>query len=135
MKALTVLPPYAIMIATEFKTIEVRTWRTEYRGDVLITASNRRLAGTIPGHAICVVELADVVPLTKEHLKAACLSGMPDVPCYAWILKNPRLIKPIPIKGKLSLWNADVTPEFLPVPQTEEEDADLYDEYWEPIIV
>jgi len=38
MKALTVRQPWAHHIAQGLKTIEVRSWRTSYRGPLLITA-------------------------------------------------------------------------------------------------
>ena len=38
-KALCVKQPYANDILTGIKTIEYRSWRTRYRGDVLIIAS------------------------------------------------------------------------------------------------
>ena len=56
---------------------------------------------------------------------------------YAWILENPRLIKPIPVKGKLSLWNFDRDDliEYLPVPKTPEEDEALAVMYWDDLII
>ena len=40
MKALSVRQPWAYLIASEQKTIEVRSWQTDYRGKILITASS-----------------------------------------------------------------------------------------------
>ena len=137
MKALTVHPVFAMRIVTGLKTIEVRTWKTDYRGDILITSSSKRFKDTIPGHVLGVVTLADCVPFRKEHMEGAEVDSMP-FDCYAWILENPRIIKPIPIKGKLSLWSCplDVDDlEFLPVPQTEEEDKELDRIYWAPLCV
>lgn len=54
---------------------------------------------------------------------------------YAWILKDVRTIKPIPVKGRLSLWNYDGEIEYLPEPETEEEDERQYREFYEKIIV
>ena len=39
MKALSVQQPYASLIAHGEKTVEIRSWRTQYRGDLLIVAS------------------------------------------------------------------------------------------------
>ena len=33
------------------------------------------------------------------------MDEMPDRDCYAWMLGDIRLIVPVPVKGKLSLWN------------------------------
>lgn len=138
MKALTVHPIYAMKIVTGIKTVECRTWKTDYRGDILITSSAKKFKGTIPGHVLGVVELVDVVPFKKEHLQAADMIGMPDVDSYAWILKNPRVIKPIPIKGKLSLWESGLSYDdlmILPEPKNEEEDKELDRIYWEPLVI
>lgn len=138
MKALSVHPYYAMLISTGLKTVECRTWKTEYRGDILICSTAKKISGTIPGHALGIVELVDVVPFEKSHLKPAVM-GSSDFyyGMYAWILKNPRLIKPIPVKGKLSLWNFTNTDsiELLPWPKNEDEDKELDRLYWQPLIV
>ena len=138
MKALTVHPIYAMKIVTGIKTVECRTWKTDYRGDILITSSAKKFKGTIPGHVLGIVELVDVVPFKKEHLQAADMIGMPDVDSYAWIIKTPRIIKPIPIKGKLSLWESGLgydDLQILPEPKNEEEDKELDRIYWEPLVI
>ena len=89
MKALSVKQPFAEFIATGEKDIELRTWRTDYRGPILICSSSKgeitlkrgapqedreALEREFPnGKAICVVELADIVryPSKKEDLKLA----------------------------------------------------------------
>ncbi len=136
MKALTVHPLYAMGIVTGVKTIEFRTWKTDYRGDILITSNARKVIGSVPGHVLGVVKLVDIVPFEKKHLEAAYMDKMQDG--YAWILEEPRLIKPIPIKGKLSLWESGIDYEqleLLPWPKTDEEDAELYRLYWEPLVI
>lgn len=138
MKALTIHPAYAMMIVGGVKTVECRTWKTSYRGDILITSSAKKFKGTIPGHVLGVVTLTDVVPFKREHLQQAAMDYMPDVDSYAWILENPRVIKPIPIKGRLSLWESGIDYndlEILPKPNSEEEDNELDRLYWEPLCV
>lgn len=94
------------------------------------------MKGTIPGHALCVVRLADVVPFKKKHLKDAMMhtsefsQGM-----YAWILEDVRIIEPVPVKGKLSLWNYDGDINYIEAAATDEEDEEQYKKYWEPITV
>ena len=136
MKALSIHPVYAGLIWVGEKTIECRSWRTDYRGDLLICSTAKKIKDTIPGHALCVVTLADIVPFQKKHLKAACMTSADYSPgLYAWILKDVRTIKPIPVKGRLSLWNYDGEIEYLPEPETEEEDERQYHEFYEKIIV
>lgn len=133
MKALSVHPVYAGLIFAGEKTVECRTWKTDYRGDIVICSTNRKVKDTIPGHALCVVRLADVVPFTKDHLQAACMDEMPEGECFAWILEDLRYIRPVKVKGKLSLWNYDGPLEYLPEPETDEEDEKLYKEVYEPL--
>lgn len=142
MKALTIMPEYAMNIALGEKTVEVRTWKTNYRGPLLITSSARRHKGLIAGYALCTVNLIDCVPLTKSLAKKALMKwepGMGDL-YYAWILDENNLIIPQPVKGKLSLWECDcpiIYPEFK---QVEEKDGiilldteDFFAKHWDPI--
>ena len=136
MKALSIHPGYAGLIFAGEKTVECRTWKTDYRGDLLICSTAKKFHDTIPGHALCVVTLKDIVPFTKEHIKPACMDGFKVEPgLYAWILDNLRIIRPIPLKGKLSLWDYDGEIEYLKQPETDEEDEKMYHEIWEPLFV
>lgn len=107
MKALTLRQLWAYLVLFNDKTIECRTWQTDYRGDLLICSSSSKEAGLISGHALCVVELTSIEPFTKTHLDQACLDGMPEKDSYAWHLENLRYIKPFPVKGKLHLFDVD----------------------------
>lgn len=133
MKALSIHPGFAMCIVTGQKTVECRSWTTGYRGDILICSTAKKEKGTIPGHALGVVTLKDVVPFQKKHLKGAMMNNYYEGD-YAWILANPRVIKPFPVKGKQSLWTCEHEIEFLPVPKNEEEDEELGRIYWDPII-
>lgn len=136
MKALSIHPYYAMMIVCEKKTVECRTWKTDYRGDILICSTAKKWKDTIPGHALCVVNLKDVVPFQKKHLKMACMEPQDYQPgVYAWIIDDVRIIRPIPLKGKLSLWNYDGDIEYMQMPETEEEDEKMYREIWEPLFI
>lgn len=139
MKALSIHPYYAIGIVIGDKTIECRTWKTDYRGDILIVSTAKKISGLIPGHALGIVTLKNVRPFTKNDLRAAVMDkseyheGM-----YAWELSNPRIIKPIPLKGKLSLWNYDGEIEIVDLPpQDKEPEAwnDQLTELWKPFIL
>lgn len=137
MKALSLHPYWADFVFSGGKTVECRTWKTDYRGELLICSTNKKWRGCIPGHALCTAKLVDIVPFTEKHLKAACMlkHEMPDTPCYAWILEDVRIIRPFPVKGKLGLWNYDGPIEYLEEPATEEEDKRMYHEIWEPLEV
>lgn len=136
MKALSIHPAFAGAIMAGLKTIEVRTWSTEYRGDLLICSTAKKLKDTIPSHALCVVRLADIIPFKKKHLKAACLQPKDYKPgMYAWILEDLRDIMPFEVKGKLSLWECNHDIEYLKKPDTPEEDEKMYKEIWEPLFI
>ena len=105
MKALSVHPYYALAIAEGCKPIECRTWSTDYRGDILICSTAKKSKGSIPAHALCIVELYDIVPFEKKHLKDALMKPAEfQTGCFAWKIRNNRIITPIPVKGALSLW-------------------------------
>ena len=136
MKALSIHPLFAGWIFGEKKTVEIRTWSTAYRGDLLICSTAKKYHGTIPGHALCVVTLADIVPLQKTHMEAACLSPSDWEPgLFAWILKNVRPIKPIALKGRLGLWDYNGPIEYLEPPETEEDDEEQYNLYYRDIFI
>lgn len=136
MKALSIHPYFAAGIFTGKKTIECRSWSTDYRGDILICSTAKKIKDTIPGHALCVVSLIDIRPFTKNDCEAAMMAKSDFQPDhYAWIFDNVRLIRPIPLKGRLSLWNYDGDVEYLPTPKTDAEDEKMYHEIWEPLFI
>ena len=138
MKALSIHPVYACEILAGQKTVEVRTWKTAYRGDLLICSTNHKVKDTIPGHALCVVTLKDIEPLSSKHFAGAMFkrSNIDNLEGkYAWILSDVRWIKPIPLKGKLGLWNYEGEIEYLKDPENDEEDERMYKELYEPIFV
>lgn len=135
MKALSIAPQYAMNIVAGIKTIEVRTWTTNYRGDIMICSTAKKYHNTIPSHALGIVTLKDVVPLEKKHLKSAMLYPEDyEKGLYAWILENPRLIKPVPVKGKLSLWEFTEPYEIVTFKDEDEEEAFCV-KYWDTIMM
>ena len=107
MKALTLQPIAATLVAGGDKTIECRTWQTKYRGPILFCAGAKKMRGYLHGHAFMVAELVDIVPFEKKHLKDAAMAEMPDEKCYAWLFKNFKVIYPFKQKGQLGLFNVD----------------------------
>lgn len=117
MKALSIKQPWASLVAAGYKTVECRTWKTNYRGPLLVCASkgdwedlndNQKTLVMPGGYALGVVELVDVRPMTKADIEKAVLPlDMHEsaLKGYAWHVKKLYEIVPFPIKGKLNLFN------------------------------
>lgn len=123
MKGLSIRQPWAGFIANGSKTIETRTWKTDYRGPLLICASAKRderawRADDPPicrlySVALALVELVDCLPMTRlDEPRAMCLI-YPRANVF--VLEHLyRLPKPLPAKGSHYLWdvNTVVVPEW-----------------------
>jgi hypothetical protein len=99
-KAISLKQPWANLVASGKKTIETRTWKTSYRGPLLIVSSKKPPIEPA-GNALAVADLVDCRPMTKADEKKACIKLFPGA--YAWILKDTRRIKPFPLRGSLGL--------------------------------
>ena len=141
MKAISIRNPYAHMILCGEKEFEFRTWRTDYRGDLLICSSaNPKIKNTISGHALCIVRLNDIIEVTNKNYKEFGLDreDVQDGKLYAWQLTEHRVIKPFPVKGKLNFFNIDDS--LIEVIDngddslTDEEAAALYEKYFAPLL-
>ena len=120
-KALCVKQPFAdLLTCVEYrdengeyhaaKTIEVRSRNTTFRGDLLVCSSAKpaiplRLCGVTCGF----VELYDVKPVeafTAEDWAATCIpEGERPTKGYGWMMRNPRRVVEMPIKGQLGFFN------------------------------
>lgn len=74
MKAISIKQPWASLVAAGHKTVECRTWKTAYRGPLLICSSKGDFEindGLVSpgGMALGVVELIDISPMTKADLE------------------------------------------------------------------
>ena len=106
MKAISVRQPWASMIEQRKKTIETRTWQTEYRGDLLIVSSKKPKIKDLPtGKALCVVRLIGCRLMTKEDEKPACCEVYPGA--YAWLLEDIRPVEYVDIHGSLKIYEVD----------------------------
>jgi ASCH domain len=112
MKTLTIKQPFASLICSGEKDVENRTWKTGYRGYILIHAGKGKSdfqhdIDYIPtGAIIGAVEIVDIVENSSSPW------AMKNN--YHWILKNPILFRdPIVCNGQLSLWNYPLNPEKL----------------------
>lgn len=128
MKALSIDPEFAWYIHDGEKTVECRTWKTNYRGPLLICASKTPVAGFISGHAVCVADLVDIVPFTEEHIEGAMMDGLPYGTNYAWLLDNVQSIIPFPVRGKMGLFDVD---DDLITYQENERTEEMTDEEFE----
>src|SRR2546425_5277710 len=104
-KALSVKQPWANMIASGEKTIETRTWATDYRGDLLIVSS-RKPPIEPAGYAVAVARVVDCRPMRKQDEAAAQCPVYPGA--YSWVLADLRKIKPFPVRGQLGIFEVRV---------------------------
>jgi hypothetical protein len=135
MKALSFRQPWAELILQGCKTMDLRTYNTHHRGPLAIHASKTverdacQEQGLDPdaldrGGVVGVAELVDVVPLTEadyeehrdEHLAGRSYrEGM-----YGWVLADPqRLPQVVPTRGRMSLFNVDLSAEGQAAPAAE----------------
>lgn len=115
MKALSIKQPWAFLISTGQKTIELRSWQTSYRGELLICASaSEKNAWVVDGDLeyllpfgvmICVVDLVDVRPATQNDELLAFAEGEKLDGLYAWVLENPRDVMLEKVIGRLRLFD------------------------------
>ena len=128
MKALSFRQPWAELILQARKTMDLRTYRTDYRGPLAIHASKKVERGACGEHGldadnldagglVGVVELVDVIPLTEadyEAHRAEHLAGRSfREPMFGWILREPqRLPQRVPTRGRTSLFSVDLEGEI-----------------------
>ena len=123
MKVLTIKQPWAELIVSGYKKYEFRSWKTNYRGKILIHAGmslekdmvNRFKDYNLEyelGAIIGEATLEDCILVDKEfneklRKENPIVYGRSNhVETYAWKLSNiKKYDKPIEIKGKLGLWN------------------------------
>ena len=131
MKTITITNPWAGLILLGLKDVENRTWKTDYRGKLLIhsSKSSKKIKETEDyiirnirseeerkkllfnkeamhicntfGYILGEVELVDCIQNSES--KWAEKVGVHKL--YHWVLKNPVIYnEPIEAKGKLRLW-------------------------------
>jgi hypothetical protein len=123
-KALTVRQPYATEIIRGRKTLEVRSKPTHFRGELVIHAAQAAAEGwewsddpeeraQYPtGVILGTVEVVDCRPFTRADIEASFIPAewfeeeFPEDQ-WAWVLANPRQVRQVAAKGKLSLWPVD----------------------------
>ena len=108
MRALTVKPIWAGLIEAGLKTIEVRSRNTPLPGAPVICTSRRATGArddpTVPrGVTLCIVDLVDSRPMTKEDEADAGVECRPGA--WAWVIRNARPLRRIPVTERLGLFN------------------------------
>lgn len=127
MKALTIKQPFASLILEGLKEYEFRTWKTKYRGPILIHAGkgvDRKAMKKFEqynleypvGAIIAKAEIEDVIYVDDEFRKMLKMknplvySGVindENWEGYAYKLKNIQKQDPVIVNGQLGLWNFD----------------------------
>lgn len=128
MKVLSIKEPFATLICNHKKTIETRSYNTNYRGTLYIHASisevsktklnNKELMNILGddelshGKIICKCKLVDSVYMTNEFIEKIkkdnqeYICGHYEVGRYAWVLEDVEpLNEKIPATGNLGIWN------------------------------
>ncbi len=124
-KCLSLRQPYAELIVSGRKTIELRKWNTRYRGEFLIHASKAiykeackscdidipsLITGAILGSAVLYdVKLyqskEEFIADQSKHFATSTYSANK----YGFLLSDPkRFDKPIPMKGQLGFFDVNV---------------------------
>ena len=124
MKVITIKQPWATLIAKGYKEYEFRTWKTKYRGDILIHAGkgiDKEAAKRFEeynleypqGQIIAKATLTDCLEVDDKFRKEVIpknplvYRGISDRTWngFGFKLENVEEIEPIEAKGKLSLWD------------------------------
>jgi len=105
MKALSVKQPWANMIARGEKTIELRSWGTRHRGDLLICSSKQPYIEPA-GCILAIVNLVNCRRATQADEEKACSIVWLNVD-FAWVFEDIRRIAPFPIKGAQGLFDIE----------------------------
>lgn len=124
MKVLTVRQPWAELLVTGVKDIENRTWRSAYRGPLLIHAAQTVDAGSL--EALIELLAKDSAPQAEVDIIAVPRTGqivglVEMVDCvtahrsdwfegpYGFVVVDPlRFFPGIPMKGRLGLYDLPV---------------------------
>ena len=127
MKVLTIKQPWATLIAKGYKEYEFRTWKTKYRGELLIHAGKgvdkkalerfKDLNLTYPsGYILAKVNLTDCIQVDdklRNELNKKSQTVYKNIienkewMGYAFKLENVCEVNHIKVNGKLSFWEFD----------------------------
>ena len=71
MKVLSIIEPWATLIKEGKKVIETRSWKTSYRGELYIHASNKKIKRS-DAHTSEVLKLIPNVPMGYGNIICKC---------------------------------------------------------------
>jgi len=120
--ALSVQQPWAELLVSGRKSIEIRTWTTDYRGRLWLHVSSKSrpelerrfgLENAHKGGFIGSIKLSAIVPMTSERWvqwRSSHLDeGQYKPGLFAWIMEAPhRFLTPVHGKGQLRLFEPPV---------------------------
>ena len=119
MKALSLKQPYAELVVSGRKKIELRKWDTKFRGEFLIHASKSSDLSAMQKFGFeqlplcCIVGKAELINVKKYNNKKEFTDDSnlhlanSEWGDYGFILRNARRLKEIKCNGKLGFWNFD----------------------------
>ncbi|ELX8377561.1 ASCH domain-containing protein [Providencia stuartii] len=125
MKAISIRQPWAWLIVNGYKDIENRSWRTKYRGQVLIHASKGLTRKEFDEACMQVVDVIAPIDIPDfDDLERGGIVGVATItdcveqsesPWFfgekGFVLSDARPLKFIPMKGKLSFFETGIEPE------------------------
>lgn len=138
-KAISLWQPWASLIPLKLKQYETRSWKTNYRGKLLICSTAKETKAQyqqylkicnevelppwnetnfLLGCAIAICDLMDCIEMTAEFISkqstSEILCGDWQVGRYAWKLENIQPItEPFAVKGKQGLFNISLAQECI----------------------
>lgn len=123
MKAITIKQPFASLIIEGYKEYEFRTWRTKFRGDILIHAGKgvdkkamekyKHLVSDCPSGCILgIVKITDCIKIDdearemlKDNIVYDNIVNNKDWDGFGFKIESIRKVENTPANGKLSLWD------------------------------
>lgn len=124
MKVLSLKQPFAELVVSGKKTIELRKWNTKFRGNFLIHASKIPDKKAMKKFEFTELPVGFIVGKSKlveikqylnkkecERDKGKHLANS-SWGKYGFVLKNSKRITPISAKGKLNFWDFDYQKPF-----------------------
>ena len=151
MKAICLQNPWAQLVVSGFKTVEAKTWTTDYRGELLICSKSRSDKSLekavldvieeetdlafeqseffVNGAVLGKVQLVDVRPLTEDDLEESWMDPAEleeaETPLYAWVFENAEPIaEPIEVKGKPRLLDMELPADTVFVSFDDEDEIE-----------
>ena len=141
MKCISVSQPFADLIISGKKTIELRKWNTNFRGEILIHApikirkedcerlkiKKKFVTGAIVGKAeLYDVKKYDSIKELRNDKEFHFAGKSFQDKKYGFLLKNAKSFRiPIPFKGQLGLFDVDIPKTKI---KSKEIVADIIDE-------